>query len=144
MHSINYHQLAPNALNILLQQEAYLKNAFNDSQWLSLTLWDLVKMRVSQMNRCAYCIEMHSQSALAQGESLERLLALNAWQNSSLFTKSEKAILHWAERITNNADVGSEELSELREHLDERSICDLTFAINAINSWNRVARAFNS
>ncbi|KAF7769887.1 hypothetical protein PCIT_a2808 [Pseudoalteromonas citrea] len=142
MNSINFHQLAPDALDILLQQEAYLKNAFNDSQWLSLTLWDLVKLRVSQMNRCAYCIEMHSQSALAQGESVERLLALSVWQTSSLFTESEQAILGWAERITNNAEVGSDELSELREHLDERSICDLTFAINAINSWNRIARAF--
>lgn len=142
MIAINYYKLAPNAVEILLEQEAYLKTAFGDSKSLNLLLWDLIKMRVSQINQCAHCIDMHSKSAISNGESIERLFALSAWQASSLFSEKEQAILKWAELITANQDIDGIELVNLQRHLDKRAICDLTFAINAINSWNRIARVF--
>ncbi|WP_328187553.1 carboxymuconolactone decarboxylase family protein [Marinobacter sp. OP 3.4] len=77
----NYIGLAPKAMQILMNQEAYLRQQFSESDTLSMALWELVKLRVSQINQCAFCIDMHSKDALAQGETLERIVGLSAWRD---------------------------------------------------------------
>jgi AhpD family alkylhydroperoxidase len=107
---------------------------------------DLVKVRASQLNGCAYCIDMHTKDARQRGESEQRLYALNAWRETPFFSDRERAALEWAEAVTQIA--GSHVPDELyerarREFTDEELVA-LTFAVVAINGWNRLAIAFRA
>ena len=100
----NYFGLANKAMQILMEQEGYLSEQFSASEKVTTRIWELVKLRISQINQCAFCIDMHSKDALKQGESAERLLGLNAWQEMPLYSNVERAALQWAElSFTNSA-----------------------------------------
>ncbi|WP_087024084.1 carboxymuconolactone decarboxylase family protein [Thaumasiovibrio subtropicus] len=139
---IDYMAVAPEALKILLSQEAYLAQHFADSQTLSVTLWELVKLRISQINQCAFCIDMHTKDALKYGETPERIIGLSAWREMPLYTVNERAALAWAEQLTAAKAASDEMYQHTLAKLGERGIVDLTIAVNAINSWNRIVKAF--
>jgi len=109
-------------------------------------LLHLIKTRVSQINGCAYCIDMHTKDARAEGESEQRLYGLSAWQESPFYTPRERAALEWAETLTQIAShhVTDELFARTREHFNEAEIVGLTFAVIAINGWNRIAIPFRA
>jgi len=113
---------------------------------LEPTLRELVKTRASQINGCAYCIDMHTKDARAQGETEQRLYALNAWRETPFYTERERAALEWTEQLTLIADKGvSDELYErMKEHFSEAEIAHLTLAVVQINGWNRIAISFRA
>jgi AhpD family alkylhydroperoxidase len=105
-------------------------------------LIELVKVRASQLNGCAYCIDMHTQEARAAGETEQRLYALSAWREAPFFSPRERAALAWAEAVTQIAGGISDALfAEARQQFDEKQLLDLTWAVVAINGWNRIALA---
>jgi len=101
----------------------------------------LIKMRASQINGCAYCLHMHSEEARAAGESDDRLLPLDAWHESALYTDRERAALAWTETLTNIATTHAPDAvyDEVSRHFSQAELVDLSIAIAMINSWNRVA-----
>jgi alkylhydroperoxidase AhpD family core domain len=116
-------------------------NEYVHESGLELSLLELVKIRASQINGCAYCIDRHTRDARAQGESEERIYLLDAWRESPLYTPRERAALAWVEALTRVADTHApdEVYEELRRHFSEKEIVDLTLAIGVINLLNRVA-----
>lgn len=138
----NYIALAPEALQILFSQEAYLTAQFSASATLSMTLWELIKLRVSQLNQCAFCVDMHSKEALEQGETLQRIIGLSAWRDMPLYSDSEKVALDWAEHLTSAEPIDEGRYQRAVQIFGERALIDLTVAVNAINSWNRIAKTF--
>lgn len=108
---------------------------------LDKSLYELVKLRASQINGCAYCIDMHSKDARARGETEQRLYALNAWRETPFYTEKERAALEWTEVLTliSESDVPDELYERVRNHFDEDGMMALTMAIVAINGWNRLA-----
>lgn len=107
-------------------------------------LVELVKLRASQINRCAFCIDMHFRDAQAQGESTERLYLLDAWQEVDVYSPRERAALAWTEALTRlpDAAVSDEVFAEASAHLTEAELLELTLAIVAINGWNRLNVGF--
>ena len=107
-------------------------------------LFELVKIRASQLNGCAYCIDMHTKDARAAGETEQRIYALNAWRETPFFTDRERAALEWAEAVTLVAEthVPDDVYARVSAHFDEEQLVALTFAVVVINSWNRLAVAF--
>ncbi|MCC4271877.1 carboxymuconolactone decarboxylase family protein [Marinobacter nauticus] len=138
----NYIGLAPKAMQILLDQEAYLKEQFSESSILSTALWDLLKLRVSQINQCAFCVDMHSKDALAQDETVERLIGLSAWRDMPMYSATERAALEWAEHLTLGKPVDDHCYDKAATALGEKGLVDVTIAVNAINSWNRIVKTF--
>jgi AhpD family alkylhydroperoxidase len=104
-------------------------------------LLDLVRLRASQMNGCAFCIDMHWKDARAAGETEQRLYGLDAWEESPYYSPRERAALAWTEALTKVAEghVPDAVYEEVRERFDERELSDLTLAVIAINGWNRLA-----
>ncbi|MEL6328581.1 MAG: carboxymuconolactone decarboxylase family protein [Planctomycetota bacterium] len=111
---------------------------------LEATLLDLVEIRASQLNGCAFCIDMHSKSAKLHGERELRLYALPAWRESPLFTDRERAALAWTEALTRIDDSGvpDEPFEQARSQFSESELVDLTLVISVINAWNRLNVAF--
>jgi AhpD family alkylhydroperoxidase len=138
----NYFELAPKAMEILMDQEGYLHEQFGVSKTVTIPIWELVKLRISQINQCAYCIDMHSKDALGQGESPERIIGLSAWRDMNLYSEVEFAALDWAEVLTAGKAVDDHSYQKVVETLGEQAVMDLTIAINSINSWNRIAKTF--
>lgn len=132
----DYLTLMPDALKAMLS----LEKAINESP-LEPELLELVKMRASQINGCAFCLDMHSKDARARGESEQRLYMLPGWRETSLFTDRERAALGWCESLTELAKTGAPDpaYEPLTEQFSEAEIVALTFAIVAINGWNRLA-----
>lgn len=135
---LNYYTASPQAFDILLAQEHYLEQQFNGNNGL----WGLVKLRVSQINQCAYCIDMHCNDALKQGESTERIDGLNAWQEVPFYSTLEQSALKWTELITSGQPVTDIHYQSALDVFGAQGLVDLTIAVNAINSWNRIAKAF--
>ncbi|THD11443.1 carboxymuconolactone decarboxylase family protein [Metallibacterium scheffleri] len=138
---IDYRKASPDAYQAMRGLEAAVHRAR-----LEHALLELVKMRVSQINGCAYCLDMHSKDARAAGETEQRLYLLPAWREAPLYSARERAALAWAEAVT---QVSMNELSDtlyadVREHFNEKEMVDLTLAIIAINGWNRLAIAFRA
>ncbi len=135
---LSYHTLAPTPMELMLGLEAYFETC-----GLETTLVELVKMRASQINGCAYCIDMHSKDARALGEREQRLYALNAWRETPFFTPRERAALAWTEAVTQIAvDHAPDAVyAEARRYFDEKELVDLTWVITTINAWNRMAVA---
>lgn len=108
---------------------------------LDPTLYELVKIRASQMNGCAFCIDMHTKDARAEGETEQRIYALNAWRETPFFTARERAGLALAEAITflHEGQVPDDVYDEARKHFSEPELAALIFATTAINAWNRLA-----
>jgi AhpD family alkylhydroperoxidase len=138
----NYFALSSKAMELLLEQENYLKQQFSVSQTVPTRTWELVKLRVSQINQCAFCIDMHATEAQAQGETAERIIGLNAWRDMPLYNAHERVALDWAEHLTSGQAIDDERYRSVTEALGDQAVVDLTLAINAINSWNRVAKTF--
>jgi AhpD family alkylhydroperoxidase len=109
-------------------------------------LRELVKVRASQINGCAYCIDMHTKDARAQGETEQRLYALNAWRETPFYTDRERAALEWTEQLTLIAGRGvpDELYARMREYFSEAEMVNLTLAVVQINAWNRIAISFQS
>lgn len=109
-------------------------------------LLHLIKTRVSQLNGCAYCIDMHTKDARAEAETEQRLYGLAAWRESPFYTPRERAALEWAETLTLIAShhVSDELYARTREHFNEAELVGLTFAVIAINGWNRLAIPFRA
>lgn len=139
---INYYQQAPEAINLLMEQENYLSNQFSTDERLNLNLLELVKLRVSQINQCAFCIDMHCDKANELGETPERLYGLNAWRDMPFYSTQEQLALEWAEHLTAGKPVDNAFYDRAVTGFGEKGIVNLTIAINAINSWNRICKVF--
>lgn len=133
---LNYAKASPAAVAALRGMESYVRGC-----GLSPTLLELMRMRASQINGCAYCIDMHSKDARAAGETEQRLYGLAAWRDTTWFDERERAVLAWTEAVTTlaQAPVPEQLYDDLRRHFSEKEIADLTLAVAVINSWNRLA-----
>ena len=138
---IDYRKVAPEAIRALAAVERYARGSN-----LEPALLELVRLRASIVNGCAYCVDMHSKDARARGESEQRLYAVSVWREAPFFTPRERAALAWTEAVSKvNEDQVPDEVYRLaREHFEERELVDLTMAIIAINSWNRLAISFRA
>ena len=134
-------RVSPKALNAMYGLEAHVQ-----SSGLDRRLLHLVKMRASQLNGCAYCLDMHSKDARAAGESEQRLYLLDAWREVDLYDERERAALEWTEALTRIADghVPDAVYAAAREHFSEEELVNLALAVVAINGWNRLAIAFRA
>ncbi|GAA6134933.1 carboxymuconolactone decarboxylase family protein [Oceaniserpentilla sp. 4NH20-0058] len=139
---INYYQQAPEAINLLVEQESYLSNQFSSDKILNLNILELVKLRVSQINQCAFCIDMHYDKAIELGEPPERLYGLNAWRDMPFYSPQEQLALEWAEHLTAGKPVDDALYDRAVTGFKEQGMVNLTIAINAINSWNRIGKVF--
>ena len=139
---LDYFSVAPQAFNLLLEQESYLRQTFEKVPTLSVATWELVKLRVSQINQCSFCVDMHSHEAMKQGETAERLIGLSAWQELLVYSETERAALLWAEALTVNQPIDDALYLETINVLGKEGVVNLTIAVNAINSWNRIAKTF--
>jgi AhpD family alkylhydroperoxidase len=119
---------------------------FVDSCGLERPLLELVKIRASQINGCAFCLDMHSKDARALGETEQRLYLLNAWRESPQYTDRERAALEWTEAVTLVSDsrVEDQVYERVQAHFTPEELANLTLAIVAINSWNRLSIAFRA
>lgn len=137
----NYATASPGAMQAMQGLEKYISSC-----GLETALLELVKTRASQINGCAFCIDMHTKDARAAGETEQRLYALNAWRETPFFTPRERAALAWTEAVTLvHADqVPDAVYEQARQHFDEKELTDLTLAIVAINGWNRLGIASRS
>ncbi|MGE0604086.1 MAG: carboxymuconolactone decarboxylase family protein [Xanthobacteraceae bacterium] len=108
------------------------------------TLHELVKIRASQLNGCAFCLAMHAQEARKFGETDHRLLMLSAWDEAGIYSEREKAALAWTEAVTviSESHVSDELYETARKYFSEKELVDLTWAITVINGWNRMMAAF--
>jgi AhpD family alkylhydroperoxidase len=134
----NYSKLSPGAYQAMLALGKYLSQSS-----LEEGLLHLVKLRVSQINGCAYCLDMHWKDLRAIGEEEQRLYSLDAWRECPYYTDRERSALAWAEALTliTQGHASDEAYAEATAHLNEREISDLTFAVAAINAWNRISIA---
>ncbi|NLF65105.1 MAG: carboxymuconolactone decarboxylase family protein [Chloroflexi bacterium] len=138
---IKYAEVAPGAMKAMLALESYVAGS-----GLERSLLELIKTRASQINGCAYCIDMHTKDARAAGESEQRLYALSAWRETPFFSDRERAALAWVEAITLLAESGAPDdvYEQARACFTERELVDLTMAAIAINGWNRLAVGFRT
>lgn len=141
---LNYFQASPGALNTLIEMEKYISSCYKHKKNLDHRLVELVKIRVTQINGCAYCLDMHSKDAKAIGESEQRLHTLIAWKETNFYTEQERAALAWAEANTliHQQEISDALYQETRQYFDEEQLVDLTLIITGINSWNRIALSF--
>ncbi len=137
---VDYAKAAPGVLQTMLGVEKYLH------QKGGRKLLDLVYLRASQINGCAYCIDMHWKDLRAEGETEQRLYGLDAWSESPYYTDRERAVLAWTEAVTRlkEGQVPEEVFEEARRFFSEAELADLTLAIVAINGWNRLNIAFRT
>ncbi len=134
-------QVSLAAVEAMLGLEKYVINS-----GLEKSLLHLVKMRASQINGCAYCLDMHSKDARAGGETEQRLYALNAWRETPFYSERERAALAWTESLTQIADshAPDEAYQVVCNEFSEKELVALTLAIVAINGWNRIAIGFRA
>ena len=134
---INLTKVSPGAYQAMLGLGKYLEHC-----GVEMKLQDLIKLRVSQINGCAYCIDMHWKDLRAAGETEQRLYGLDAWRESPYYT--ERAALAWAEAVTlvNIDHVPDDVFEEAKRQFNEQELVDLTLAIVTINSWNRLSISF--
>ena len=134
----DYRQFSPEPLQAMMALEKYIASCGLDHKFVHL-----LKLRASQINGCAFCIDMHSIDARAEGETEQRLYALDAWRETPFFTDRERAALAWIEAITlvSQTHVPDAVYDEAKKHFSEKEISDLTFIASTINAWNRLAIA---
>jgi AhpD family alkylhydroperoxidase len=136
---LDYTKASPGAFKTMLDMEMYLAQC-----GIERPLIHLIKMRASQINGCAYCIDMHSKDARAAGETEQRLYALDAWRETSFYTPRERAALAWTEALTliTQGHAPDDVYQAARAEFSEKELTDLTLAIVAINGWNRLSIGF--
>ena len=139
---LDYQKASPEAFNAMIHLENQIhKSGLEDS------LLELVKSRSSQLNGCAWCLDMHTKDARARGETEQRLYLLPVWREAPCYTERERAALAWTEEVTLVAEtheVPDEVYEEARRHFSEKELVDLTMAVIAINGWNRLNVAFQT
>lgn len=138
---IDYGQASPKGLAAMLGMERHVH-----ASGLDPALIELVKLRASLINLCAYCVDMHTKVARSLGETEQRLYAVSVWKETPFYTDRERAALAWTEAVTLvNVDQVPDEVYELaRQHFGEQELVDLTLTIVTINGWNRLAIAFRT
>jgi AhpD family alkylhydroperoxidase len=138
---MNYYQAAPDTLKALGALEAQVQGS-----GLEKSLIELVKTRASQINGCAFCINMHTQDARKHGETEQRLYLLNAWREAPFYTDRERAALAWTEAVTliSETHAPDDVYEEVRKHFSEEETVNLTMLVATINAWNRIAISFRS
>jgi AhpD family alkylhydroperoxidase len=138
---MNFYQAAPDTIKALVAVEDQIK-----ASGLELSLIELVKTRASQINGCAFCINMHTADARKNGETEQRLYLLNAWRESPLYTDRERAALAWTEALTLIAETHAPDADyeAMRTQFSEAEAVNLTTLIGAINAWNRIAIGFRA
>jgi AhpD family alkylhydroperoxidase len=138
---MNFMQAAPDTIKALMALEAQIQGS-----GLEQSLIELVKTRASQINGCAYCINMHTQDARKHGETEQRLYLLNAWREAPAYSERERAALAWTEAVTLIADTHAPDdvYQEVRKHFSDAETVNLTMLIATINAWNRLAISFRS
>jgi AhpD family alkylhydroperoxidase len=138
---VNYREVAPGVREAIGGLSAYVR-----SSGLEPSLLDLIEVRASQINGCAWCLDMHTKNARASGETEQRLYALSAWRETPFFTPRERAALAWTEAVTLVAEthVPDEVYEEARKQFTEKELVDLTVAVIAINGWNRLNVSFRT
>jgi AhpD family alkylhydroperoxidase len=136
---LDYQKASPNAVKAMMGLDAVVHRSGLDPG-----LIELVKMRTSQINGCAYCLDMHSKDARARGETEQRLYGLDAWRETPYYTERERAALEWTEAVTlvSQTHVPDEAFEVVKEQFSDEEIMNLTLAIVAINGWNRIAIGF--
>lgn len=136
---IDYYKVAPDVVKTIYNLDLYISKS-----GLEKSLIELVKLRASQINDCAYCVDIHCSDARKAGESERRLYAVAVWQESPFFTPRERAALAWTEAVTLLSETHAPDdiYKEVLNHFSEKETVDLTLAIIAINSWNRLAVSF--
>jgi AhpD family alkylhydroperoxidase len=137
---LDYRKIAPDGVSALSAVSAY--NAKN----VDARLRALVELRVSQINGCAYCLNLHTQEARHAGEDQQRLDVLSAWRETTFFTAKEQAALAWAEAVTllGAHGVAQDVFDALKSHFTEREIVDLTLVVVTMNAWNRLSIGFGA
>ncbi len=138
---LNYAKISPDALKAMRELEKFVA-----ASGLERSLYELVKTRASQINRCAYCLDMHTKDARKAGETEQRLYALSAWRETPFFTERERAALEWTEVLTliSENDVPDSLYDSVHKHFDEKEMVALSMAIVAINGWNRLSVGFRT
>lgn len=133
---ININQVEPQAYKAMYALVNYLNHSSIGNE-----LMELIKIRASQINACAFCLDMHTKDALKLGISQQKIFLLNAWKETNLFNDEEKAVLALTEEVTliHQSGVSNETYDRLLQHFDENQIAQLVMAIVTINSWNRIA-----
>jgi AhpD family alkylhydroperoxidase len=137
---LDYH-ISSGAYEAMLGMERFVRGC-----GLEHSLLELVKTRASQINRCAYCIDMHTKDARAAGESEQRLYALSAWRETPFFSERERAALEWTEALTliSENEIGDELYARARKQFSEAELVNLSLAVVTINGWNRLAIPFRA
>jgi AhpD family alkylhydroperoxidase len=138
---LNYAEVAPGAIKAMRELEKYVHGS-----GLERSLYELVKTRASQINGCAYCLDMHTKDARKAGETEQRLYALSAWRETPFYTERERAALEWTEALTliSENEVPDTLYDSVSKHFNEKEMVALTMAIIAINGWNRIAISFRT
>jgi AhpD family alkylhydroperoxidase len=136
---LDYQKAFPEGYQGLLHLEAIIRRS-----GLEPSLYELIKIRASQLNGCAFCLDMHTKDARAKGETEQRIYALPAWREAPFYSERERAALAWTEAITNiqQGHASEDVYTEARTQFSEEELVKLTYAIIQINSWNRIAIAF--
>ncbi len=129
-------EVNPEAYQTMMKLEQFVRNS-----GLDLGLYELIKTRASQLNGCAYCLDMHTKKLRSMGESEQRLYLLSVWREVPIFSEKERAVLELTEAVTNISAAGVPDsvYENARAHFSEKECVDLIMAINTINCWNRIA-----
>jgi AhpD family alkylhydroperoxidase len=138
---LNFYQAAPDTIKALSALEDHLR-----STGLEPSLFELVKIRASQINGCAFCINMHTQDARKNGETEQRIYLLDAWREAPLYTDRERAALAWTESVTlvSETHVPDDVYEQVRGQFSDAELVNLTVLVAAINAWNRIAISFRA
>lgn len=139
---LDYRTASPEAFKAMLQLEQAIHKA-----GLEASLLELVKTRASQLNGCAWCLDMHTKDARALGETEQRIYMLPAWHEAPCYTPRERAALAWTEALTqmsNTREVSDQIYEQAKSQFSEKELVDLTMAVIAINGWNRLNVAFRT
>lgn len=138
---LNWYKTLPKGYKVMLELQKIV-----DESKIDHKLLELVKIRASQINGCAYCLDMHTKDAIAIGESEQRLHVLAAWREAPFYSEQERAALAWCESLTNISNTGApdEDYKEVEKLFSSEEIVELTMSIIVINSWNRLAVGFRS
>ncbi|QOS79770.1 carboxymuconolactone decarboxylase family protein [Paenibacillus sp. JNUCC31] len=133
---VNYRVANPGAFKAMMAMEQHVSGQFEDK-----VLYELLKIRVSQINGCAFCLDMHAKDLLKLGDYADHILLLSVWREVPLFTEKERVMLELAEAVTCISDQGVplELFEKVKDHFSDAELVDLILAINTINNWNRIA-----
>ena len=139
MERITFSQIPKGMVESLMAIENYIKQST-----LDLQLLELMRLRIAQINKCAYCIDMHYKELKHTGETALRMSTVSVWKETSFFTEKEKAVLQFTESLTeiSEKDISNEVFDSLTKFFDTEEICNLTLAISQLNTWTRLVRTF--